>query len=137
MTKLRTISTSILVSDPPTCTYWSCAFVLAEPRSPNHIFSLFFFFAAYDPSNLQYRKVSSFFWDHYSQELDSWRDQPLWSYCIHHFNVTPLVFTTEGIIIFGGDFFEQNHKQMGFGGHKYDEKADNDAAAASSNRLLG
>jgi hypothetical protein len=44
------------------------------------------------------------------------------------------VFTTKGIIIFGGDFFEQNHKQMGFGGHKYDEKADNDAAAAAKSR---
>jgi hypothetical protein len=32
---------------------------------------------AYDPLNPQYREVSTFFWDRYSLELDSWRDQPL------------------------------------------------------------
>jgi hypothetical protein len=111
--------------------YRSRAFVLAEPCSLNYMFSLFLF-AAYDPSNQLYRKVSSFFWDRYSQEVDSWRDQPLWSYCVHHFNVTPLVFTKKGAIIFGGDYFEPNPKQMGFGGHTYTEKSDNDALDAKS-----
>jgi hypothetical protein len=111
--------------------YRSCAFVLAEPCSLNYMFSLFLF-TAYDPSNQLYRKVSSFFWDHYSQEVDSWRDQPLWSYCVHHFNVTPLVFTKKGKIVHGGDYFESNHTQMGFNGHTYTEKSDNDALTAKS-----
>jgi hypothetical protein len=46
---------------------------------------------AYDPSNPKFQEASSFFWDRYSQELDSWRDQPLWSYVLHHFNITPEV----------------------------------------------
>lgn len=44
----------------------------------------------YDPTNPYYRQASEFFWDRYSQELDSWRDQPLWAYTLHHFGITPL-----------------------------------------------
>jgi len=45
---------------------------------------------AYDPWNDEYRKASEFFWNRYSQELDSWRDQPLWAYTLHHFGIQPL-----------------------------------------------
>lgn len=52
---------------------------------------------------------------------------------MHHFNVTPLVFThTKNNVIKGGDFFEQNHKGMGFGGHTYSEKSNNDAEKAAA-----
>jgi len=32
------------------------------------------------------------FWPRYSQELDSWRDQPLWCYCLDKYNITPIDF---------------------------------------------
>jgi hypothetical protein len=94
-------------------------------------FCFFFPFPAYDPMNVKYREVSTFFWDRYSQELYSWRDQPLWSYAIHHFKIKPLAFTTKGKTIFGGDMFEENRKMMGFGGHAYNEQTDSDAEAAA------
>jgi hypothetical protein len=83
--------------------------------------------------NPKYREVSNFFWDRYSQELDLWRDQPLWSYAIHHFKVKPLVFTTEGDTTSGGDMFEENKKSMGFGGHTYTKHSDSDAKAQHYN----
>jgi hypothetical protein len=87
---------------------------------------------AYDPLNPQYREVSTFFWDRYSLELDSWRDQPLWSYSLHHFKSKPLAFTTKGLLVAGGDMFVQNKKAMGFGGHTYNEQTNSDAEAAAN-----
>jgi hypothetical protein len=75
--------------------------------------------------------MSSFFWDRYSQEVDSWRDQPLWSYSMHHFNITPVVLL-KGLarsrhLLDGGDLFIEKLKKRGFGGHVYNEGNDNDA----------
>jgi hypothetical protein len=86
--------------------------------------------AAYDPSNPRIQEASSFFWDRYSQELDSWRDCPLWSYTLHHFKITPAVlFKTEE----KGELFIMDKKAMGFGGHRYDKSNDHDAAMVSKN----
>jgi hypothetical protein len=84
-----------------------------------------FCFEAYDPSNPRFQQVSSFFWDRYSQELDSWRDQPLWSYSLHHFKVKPALLYKRG----GGRrrLFIESPKSKGFGGHIHDESNDNDA----------
>jgi hypothetical protein len=75
-------------------------------------------FPAYDPNSPTFQKLSSFFWQHYSSEVGSWRDQPLWAYTLHHFNITPLVLTTEGEIEKGGDLFRHGGL-MGWKGHVY------------------
>jgi hypothetical protein len=74
--------------------------------------------AAYDPHSPTFRQLSNFFWEQYSSETGSWRDQPTWAYTLHHFNVTPLVLTTEGDIEKGGDLFKHGGG-MGWGGHVY------------------
>ena len=74
----------------------------------------------YDPSNEHFRQVAQFFWDHYAQELDSWRDQPLWCYSLQHFHVKPLTFPE---IVFKGDGRRKGHKA-----HTYGELSDNDAS---------
>ena len=43
----------------------------------------------YDPHNNKYQELSSFFWNRYSSHKGTWRDQPLWSYTVMHYNVTP------------------------------------------------
>jgi hypothetical protein len=91
--------------------------------------------AVYDPSNPKFREVSSYFWDTYSQEKGMWRDQLLWSYAIHHFNVTPLVLMnkTNGDYMNGGNMFIEKKKSRGFGGHRYGANADNNAEVAANN----
>ena len=60
-----------------------------------------------------HKLMTDCFWKRYSQELDSWRDQPLFSYCVHHNKFTPIEFPSTNIF----KTFE-----MGFGGHQYSEK---------------
>lgn len=55
------------------------------------------------------------FWKRYSLELDSWRDQPLFSYCVHHSSLKPVSFNYHGVFTSSG---------LGFGGHHYSEKDD-------------
>eukprot|EP00536_Pseudo-nitzschia_multiseries_P001072 jgi/Psemu1/282774/fgenesh1_pg.13_\ len=73
---------------------------------------------AYDPNNARYRELSSYFWKTYTTYGGLWRDQPLWAYVLHHFNVTPAVMTTEGTITKGGDLFKTGGT-MGWGKHVY------------------
>jgi hypothetical protein len=94
-------------------------------------FSVLLSYAAYDPSNPRFQQVSSFFWDRYSQELDSWRDQPLWSYSLHHFKVKPVVLYKWGT---RRDLFTENLETRGFGGHIHDESNDKDASDFRGNQ---
>lgn len=71
--------------------------------------------SAYDPSNPYYRKASEFFWDRYKQELDSWRDQPLWAYTLHHFGIEPLTMRHDTLHSFILEDFDLK------GDHHYDE----------------
>jgi hypothetical protein len=73
---------------------------------------------AYDPSNPHYQQLSRFFWKHYANETGSWRDQPMWAYSLYHFNITPMILTSNGNIERGGDLF-QHGGTMGWGGHVY------------------
>ncbi|OEU11329.1 hypothetical protein FRACYDRAFT_245639 [Fragilariopsis cylindrus CCMP1102] len=73
---------------------------------------------AYDPNNRKYREVSSYFWDTYTSYGGVWRDQPLWSYVLDHFNVTPAILTTEGTITKGGDLFRTGGR-LGWDSHVY------------------
>mmetsp|Transcript_15801 Transcript_15801/g.23196 ORF Transcript_15801/g.23196 Transcript_15801/m.23196 type:complete len:334 (-) Transcript_15801:290-1291(-) len=76
----------------------------------------------YDPENVHFQKAAEFFWERYSLELDSWRDQPLWWYTLHHFNIIPQNLERLG--------FNYDFKRMGHGGHKYGEDNANDALVA-------
>jgi len=73
---------------------------------------------AYNPRNRNYQELSTFFWEHYTTYGGLWRDQPLWSYVIHHFNATPLAMTTKGTITRGGDLFKRGGK-LGWDQHIY------------------
>ena len=44
----------------------------------------------YNPRSMSFQIVSAFLWDRYSLELDSWRDQVLRAYSLHHYKVTPI-----------------------------------------------
>ena len=73
---------------------------------------------AYDPRNVKYQELSSYFWEHYTTYGGLWRDQPLWAYTLHHFNVTPEVMTTQGTITKGGDLFHMGGT-LGWDQHVY------------------
>ncbi|KAG7359026.1 hypothetical protein IV203_015615 [Nitzschia inconspicua] len=78
----------------------------------------------YAMSSEAYKKIADFFWEHYSQEEDSWRDQPLWAYCLHHFQTVPLDLP-------GRMLFLVDNQRKGIGGHMYSPEADNDAYKAA------
>ncbi|KAG7350938.1 hypothetical protein IV203_010298 [Nitzschia inconspicua] len=73
---------------------------------------------AYDPRNVNYQRMSSWFWQHYTTYGGLWRDQPLWAYTLHHFNCTPAVMTSQGVITRGGDLFEKGGT-LGWDQHIY------------------
>jgi hypothetical protein len=82
-------------------------------------FCLFVFWqTAYDPRNRNYQRISDWFWQKYTTYGGSWRDQPLWAYTLHHFNCTPAVLTTQGVITRGGDLF-RTAGTIGFNNHRY------------------
>jgi len=58
--------------------------------------------------------VTQCFWPRYSRELDSWRDQPLWCYCLDRYNITP-------IPLLHTKLWKLDISRMGGGGrgHKY------------------
>jgi hypothetical protein len=75
----------------------------------------------YDPTNENFLQATEYFWNHYSKEEDSWRDQPLWCYTLEHLQLKPLTMRP---------LFVENTERMGHKGHFYDASQDNDAAAA-------
>jgi hypothetical protein len=76
------------------------------------------FYFGYDPTNTYLRTATQFFWDRYSLEYDSWRDQPLWCYTLHHFHITPIVHDP---------IFYKNIDRTGHNNHQYNETADSNA----------
>jgi hypothetical protein len=66
------------------------------------------------------------FWERYSLELDSWRDQPLWSYMIKKLNITQVPFPDNH-----QDFFNKIIKFRGHGGHRYSAESNTDAIVAA------
>ena len=70
----------------------------------------------YDPTSKNWQKLTEFFWNRYSMEKDSWRDQPLLSYCIHYLKLVPLPLKPK-LLRFAKD-------ASGHAGHKYSEKDD-------------
>jgi len=76
----------------------------------------FFGYAVTSPS---FRKAADFAWGHFSLEKDSWRDQPLWCYTLHHFGVTPLRIP--------GNLFKYQGERRSANKHTYGEEAANNA----------
>lgn len=52
----------------------------------------------YNPKSKVYQQLSQAFWDRYAQEEDSWRDQPLWAFMIHRYNVTPMSWPEDEVL---------------------------------------
>jgi hypothetical protein len=77
----------------------------------------------YAVASRAYDTVANFFWNHYSKEEDSWRDQPLWAYSLHHFDIVPLELPTKTL-------FLMDNTRKGMSGHTYSIVADNDAVKA-------
>jgi hypothetical protein len=53
---------------------------------------------AYSPKSKVYQRLSQDFWDRYSKEEDSWRDQPLWAFMMHRHNVTPMSWPEDEVL---------------------------------------
>jgi hypothetical protein len=74
----------------------------------------------YDPHNPTWQEAVEFFWDRYSLEIDSWRDQPLWCYTLQHIGLKdPLVLEDEV-----NGLFQKDKRRTGHNNHRYDENAD-------------
>ena len=59
--------------------------------------------------SIHWRNLTTFFWSRYSQEADSWRDQPLFAYSMHHFNYSATVSFSRNFGV----------GRAGFNGHQY------------------
>lgn len=70
-----------------------------------------------DPQNLNYQRLSLYFWELYSQELGSWRDQLLWCYVVDKFQAHPINLYHEVSPM--KDLFQERRENMGYNGHKY------------------
>lgn len=70
----------------------------------NHLFG-------YALNSTAFISTANFFWSHYSKEEDSWRDQPLWCYSLHHTGTNPLSFPNS--------LFRLDQSRKGMNGHTY------------------
>ena len=76
-------------------------------------------FFGYAVSSPAFRTAADFAWGHFSLEKDSWRDQPLWCYTLHHFGITPLIIP--------GNLFKYQGERRPAHKHTYGEEANNNA----------
>eukprot|EP00980_Cylindrotheca_fusiformis_P029092 scaffold22715_cov128-Cylindrotheca_fusiformis.AAC.3 len=95
----------------------SIAWLLSQPDFQRNITMYVNTFIGYNPKSPHFREAAQFFWDHYSLEQDSWRDQPLWAYTLHKFKIRPKRLGTFKAL------FLQIFRNMGRGGHRYNETA--------------
>ena len=84
-------------------------------------------YIGYNPKSTNFQRAAQFFWDRYSLEQDSWRDQPLWGYVLDHFHITPTRLGTFDAL------FHEYYRRMGHEGHRYNVAADSNAV--NSGRL--
>jgi hypothetical protein len=96
----------------------SRAWLLQQPDFQTNITMYVNTSIGYNPKNPHFREAAQFFWDHYSLEQDSWHDQPLWAYALYKYEIRPTRLGTFKAL------FLQVFKNMGRGGHRYNEKAD-------------
>jgi len=76
-------------------------------------------FFGYAVSSPSFQMAADFAWGHFSLEKDSWRDQPLWCYTLHHFGITPLIIP--------GNLFKYQGERRPANKHTYGEEAANNA----------
>ena len=86
----------------------------------------------YNPQSHNFRRLMTAFWTHYSQEEDSWRDQPLYRYLVNKLHLTPGLYpkNDQGKKGQVRDYWEEKG-QKGFNGHHYKDKDDVSAAQLS------
>ena len=92
---------------------WMIAQPDFDPKAPVYENDNF----GYDPNNKVYQKISQAFWDRYSLELDSWRDQPLWAFMMHRYNITPVPLPYK-------ELTKPCTGRMGYDGHEYHSEED-------------
>jgi hypothetical protein len=108
----------------------SKAWLLSQPDFSDNCTMYANHYIAYAPRSVHFQRASLFFWDRYSMENDSWRDQPLWCYVLDHFQITPTRLGTFEAL------FRDYFGRMGHGGHRYSDKADNNTLQDQKPRLL-
>ncbi|CAJ1955603.1 unnamed protein product [Cylindrotheca closterium] len=74
----------------------------------------------YDPNSQVYRELSQAFWDQYSLEEDSWRDQPLWAFMLHRYNITPIPYP----VPYKQVWQRNDGRALGHHGHAYTSEKD-------------
>ena len=72
-------------------------------------------FFGYAVSSPSFKAAADFAWGHFSLEKDSWRDQPLWCYTMHHFGIEPLIIP--------GNLFRYQGERRPANKHTYGEEA--------------
>jgi UDP-glucuronate 4-epimerase len=72
----------------------SKAWLQAQPDFNNEAPGYYNMFLVYNPWNEHWRELSTTFWTHYSNEEQSWRDQPLWRYMTYKLNIRPKTIST-------------------------------------------
>jgi hypothetical protein len=102
----------------------SKAWLVAQPDFRRDIVIYENHYIGYNPKSTVFQQAGQFFWDRYSLEKDSWRDQPLWSYVLDHFHITPTRLGTFEAL------FKEYYKRMGHAGHRYNAAADSNAATS-------
>lgn len=70
-----------------------------------------------DPHNHKFQELSSYFWDIYSREEGSWRDQLLWCHAVDKFRANPINLHRDVRPM--KYLFEERRDQMGYNGHTY------------------
>jgi hypothetical protein len=86
-------------------------------------------YIAYNPRSIYFQTAATFFWNHYSLELDSWRDQPLWCYVLDRYHITPTPLGKSSKL------FVEKWKHMAKGGHRYDKSDNNDKSNKNENAV--
>jgi len=76
-------------------------------------------FFGYAVSSQAFKQAADFAWGRFSLEQDSWRDQPLWCYTLHHFGTSPLIIP--------GNLFEYQGERRPANKHTYGEEAASNA----------
>lgn len=79
----------------------------------------------YNPRSPHFQQATTEFWNLYSSEEYTWRDQPFWCFVLNKLGLTPLLL--------GGsrhDFFTVHRMSKAPGKHKYDETHENSAFEA-------
>jgi hypothetical protein len=99
----------------------------AQPDFTNYCTMYQNTFFGYAVSSPSFRTAADFAWGHFSLEKDSWRDQPLWCYTMHHFGITPLIIP--------GNLFEYQGKRRSANKHTYGEEAASNAQKYYENNV--